>query len=361
MLRTVAAALLCFAAAAVPAQARPVKASRASAGPELRINQLQVLGSHNSYRPLARPATQKRLDARLGVAARGLDYGHPPLADQLALGLRQFEFDPYVDRDGGLYALSDADPQTISTMRRPGLKVLHMPVIDQESHCLTLKACFSAIAAWSRSHPGHEVLFITVDTKDAPSLLPEIASPTLYGPRDLDEIDATARAAFGKGLIEPDQVRGKFASLRDAVLARNWPTVRAARGKVMIILDSNPRIADLYRQGHPGLAGRALFGVYPEDQPEASVFNIQEPVKEAARIRHLVERGFIVRSRADANTLEARTHDTKRLAAAVEAGAQIISTDYYPGAPDPLGLKFTVRLADGFHQRNAVVDPAPAR
>ncbi len=353
MLRAVAAALVLALGALAGAVAAP-----ALARPALKINQLQVLGSHNSYRPLARPATQQRLDAKLGMAARGLDYGHPPLATQLAHGVRQFEFDPYVDRDGGLYALPDADPATAQTMRKPGLKVLHMPVIDQESHCLTLKACFSAVAQWSRSHPNHEPIFITVDTKDAPSTLPGIASPTLYEPRDLDEIDTTARAAFGPSrLIVPDQVRGRFATLREAVLARNWPTVQSARGKVMIILDSNPRIADLYRQGHPNLTGRALFGVYTEDQPEASVFNIQDPVAEAPRIHRLVEQGFIVRSRADANTLEARMHDTKRLNAAVSAGAQIISTDYYPGAPDPLGLKFVVRMAEGYHQRNAVTDP----
>ncbi len=326
----------------------------AAARPPLKINQVQLLGSHNSYRPVASPATQALLNERIGVAARGLDYGHPPLETQLELGVRQFEFDPYVDRDGGRYAPPGGDP----VLRQPGLKVLHMAIIDQESHCLTLKACFSALADWSRRHPQHPLIFITVDTKEAPSKISGIDSPLLYEAADLDEIDATALAVFGrKRLITPDDVRGKFDSLRAASLARNWPAVATSRGKFMIILDSNPRIAALYRTGHPSLAGRALFGVYDDDQPEAAVFNIQDPIAEESRIARLVRQGFMVRSRSDANTLEARQHDLKRLDAAVRSGAQIISTDYYPGAPDPLGLAFIVRLADGFSQRNPVLDP----
>jgi len=95
-----------------------------------------------------------------------------------------------------------------------------------------------------------------------------------------------------------------------------------------------------------------MFGFYPEDAAEAAIFNIQDPVAEGDTIRRLVGAGFMVRSRADANTVEARTHDLGRLNAAVEAGAQIISTDYYPGAPDPLDLGFVVRLRDGLTQPN---------
>lgn len=325
----------------------------------IRLNQVQVLGSHNSYRPVASAATQARLDAQIGFAARGLDYGHPTLEAQLDLGVRQFEFDPYVDRDGGLYSRPDAAKgfKVGAIMAKPGLKVLHMPVIDPESHCLTLNACFAVIAKWSRRHPQHDAIFITVDTKEAPSTIAGITSPELYQARDLDEVDRTARAAFGaSNLITPDTVRGRYKSLREAVLAKNWPTTASARGKIMIILDSNPRIADIYRAGHQALAGRAMFGVYLEDQPEASVFNIQDPIAEEARIAKLVKQGFIVRSRADANTLEARTHDLARFQAAVRSGAQIISSDYYPGAPDPLSLKFEVRMGGGYSQRNPVTD-----
>ena len=42
-----------------------------------------------------------------------------------------------------------------------------------------------------------------------------------------------------------------------------------------------------------------------------------------------------------------RTHDHAKARAAMASGAQAISTDYYPGAPDPLHLGFTVTLPEG--------------
>ena len=42
-----------------------------------------------------------------------------------------------------------------------------------------------------------------------------------------------------------------------------------------------------------------------------------------------LKKGYFVRTRADADTREARTNDYSRFKAAQESGAQIISTDYY--------------------------------
>ena len=138
-------------------------------------------------------------------------------------------------------------------------------------------------------------------------------------------------------------MRGARATLSEGVTSGGWPTAESARGKVLLVLDANPRIENAYREGHPSLRGRVLFGLYDEHAPEAAVFNIQDPRPEEARIRTLVSRGFLVRTRADADTAEARAHDLSRLEIAERSGAQIISTDYYPGAPDPLGLRFVVR------------------
>lgn len=43
----------------------------------------------------------------------------------------------------------------------------------------------------------------------------------------------------------------------------------------------------------------------------------------------MVRRGFIVRTRADAGTIEALENDYSRWEAAQRSGAQIITTDYY--------------------------------
>ena len=61
-----------------------------------------------------------------------------------------------------------------------------------------------------------------------------------------------------------------------------------------------------------------------------------------ARIREAVRQGFIVRTRADADTVEARTADVSRRTAAFASGAQYVSTDYYWA--DPRFPTYEVRL-----------------
>jgi hypothetical protein len=90
-----------------------------------------------------------------------------------------------------------------------------------------------------------------------------------------------------------------------------------------------------------------MFGWYPDGEPESAIQIVQDPLVDGAKIREWVKSGVIVRTRTDANTVEARAHDFAKMHAAIDSGAQAVSTDYYPGAPDPLGLHFTVTLPNG--------------
>ena len=53
-----------------------------------------------------------------------------------------------------------------------------------------------------------------------------------------------------------------------------------------------------------------------------------DPVEGFERIQQLVRAGFLVRTRADSDTLEARRNDGRRRDKALATGAQFISTDY---------------------------------
>jgi hypothetical protein len=327
------------------AAAMAALALSAQAAEPTKLNGLHWLGSHNSYRPDLDPAALAHQRQVMGERSRGVEYGHPPIRIQLDLGLRQLEFDPYADTAGGLYAGPYAsDPARAAIMKTPGAKVLHAPVVDSRTLCLRLSDCFAEVANWSKAHPRHEPIVIFVNAKEEPFDSPAIPNPPLWTEADFAGIDADAIKAFGRDrIVTPDDVRGSRATLREGVTSAGWPTAESARGKVLLVLDANPRVEEAYRAGHPSLKGRVLFGLYAEDQPEAAAFNIQDPRPEEARIKALVARGFLVRTRSDADTGEARNHDLGRLLSAERSGAQIISTDYYPGAPDPLGLKFVVR------------------
>lgn len=325
----------------------------------LRLDQVQLLGSHNSYRPVPTAQVRRRLQAHDAAEWPALAYGHPSLQAQLALGLRQLELDVAADPHGGLYAApyARADAATRARMRAPGAKVLHQPGLDYASHCLRFRDCLAILAAWSRAHPRHAPLVVLVNAVDfdpVPGLWPHHAA---FDANDLDALDRDIIEVVGRArLIVPDDVRGAAPSLRDAVLAHAWPRVAQARGHMLFVLDGNPRHEALYRQEHPSLRGRMMFGWYAPDQPAAALLSIEDPMAEGARIRALVAQGFVVRTRADAAGREARAHDRRRAQAALDAGAQWISTDHYAGAPDPQRLHYWLGIATGLRCDRVTAD-----
>jgi hypothetical protein len=84
--------------------------SAAAGGPakacknDLRLNQIQVIGSHNSYHAGMGPHEMEFLRARDPKVADTLSYSHPSLDVQLDAGIRQIELDIYADIKGGLYS-----------------------------------------------------------------------------------------------------------------------------------------------------------------------------------------------------------------------------------------------------------------
>ena len=106
------------------------------------------------------------------------------------------------------------------------------------------------------------------------------------------------------------------------MLADAWPTLDEARGRFLFVLDETGAKRDRYVAGHPSLRGRVLFVNAPPESDEAAFLIMNEPIADGARIRELVAQGFLVRTRADADTREARSGETARREAAFASGAQ---------------------------------------
>lgn len=332
----------------------------------LRLDQVRIEGSHNSYRPFPSPAEQQRIQSLAPQYWAGLDYGHPPLESQLALGVRQLEIDVSPDAKGGAYAApyADAPPRAKALMAAPGAKVLHVPGFDTETHCLTFRTCLEIFARWSDAHPDHAPVVILVNSVD-PMRIPTLFPYDLkFDQPGIDALNTDIAEVIGRArVVTPDDVRGAHASLRDAVLAKAWPTVERMRGKILFVLDGNDAHERFLKTGHPSLKGRMMFGWFAEGDPEAAFFNIQEPDREFDRIRRLTGQGFIVRTRGDADTKEARTRDGRRMEKALASGAQLVSTDYYPGVPDPEAFGYTADFGGAKVRCNEVLTTcgAPAR
>ncbi|TCM04766.1 Ca2+-dependent phosphoinositide-specific phospholipase C [Sphingomonas sp. PP-CC-3G-468] len=357
--RFAVAALLAIAAAG-PAASRG--SDRVEGLPAtLRLDQVQLLGSHNSYKRYPSADEEARIRTLAPQYWDELDYGHPPLEAQFAIGIRQIEIDVAPDPQGGLYATpyQMAAPATRTAMMARGAKVLHFPQVDIESHCLTFRDCLGILRRWSDRHFDHLPVTVLVNASDFPPIAGSWLNDAKFEAADLDALDTDIRAVMGEDrLIIPDGVRGTHATLAEAVRAHAWPTLAAAKGRFVFVLDGNDRHYVLYRAGHPSLHGRAMFGYYDEQSPEAAVFNIQDPRGEEARIGRLVRAGYLVRTRADADTKEARANDPARLDAAIASGAQFVSSDYYDGVPNPHGYGYRASLpGDVLHR----CDPAAAR
>ena len=249
-------------------------------------------------------------------------------------------------------------PYDFSALMTPGLKVIHAPDVDYRVVCPTFRACLQAIRDWSLAHRQHVPILILLNLKEDGINRPGAVKPVLFDAAAMDLIDADIRAVFPpSALITPDSVQGRHATLREAVAAGAWPRLGKARGKVMVALDCPPDQVARYRGARKVLEGRAAFVNTEQTSPAAGYITLNEPLELSGRITEAVHAGLIVRTRADADTYEARANDLRRQTAAFASGAQYVSTDYM--TPDQRFGPFVTKLPSGGTARvTPVGDPA---
>lgn len=361
---------------------------------EPRLNQIQVIGTHNSYRQAADARVFGVMDPLLtpymGVAIRQmpeerrreyvdehphpfndglappLEYRFPSLETQLRAGLRSIELDLHVDHDGGRFSdplpyrllrargEQDLEPLYDAALRAPGLKVLHMADVDFRSSCPTFRICLQQLRSWSDATPGHSPVFVLLEPKfnDRAKALAGATPVAPFDARAFAEMDASILAVLGRERVfAPDDLRAGAATLEAAARAGQWPTLQQASGKfvfLMIVPGMNLGMFAPYLQGHPNLEGRMAFVQGRPGMDHAAFLMIDNALTRGSEIRQRVGEGYLVRSRADIDTGEARTNDGRRREAALASGAQIISTDY-PFAPNIFGNDYVVRpFANGW-------------
>lgn len=328
------------------------------------MNETQVIGSHNSYKIGIEEPLIKLLVAER-PQAKGLDYTHIPIVQQLDLGLRSLEIDVLYDPQGnqfsqpkGLEMLSvkgvSPQPYNAQAMKDPGFKVLHIPDIDFRSHCATFKACLADVREWSLSHKDHLPIIITINPKNSGIDSAGFAEVIPFDKKILDALDKEIFEIIDADhLITPSQVKGKYKTLREAIVNSGWPSLAKARGKILFVFDAEKELTELYIQGDKSYT-RPMFANANEDNPHAAFFILNDPIKQEKKIADLVKQGFMVRTRSDADTQEARTGDKSRFHAAVRSGAQVITTDYYLKSLSP-NNNFEISFEGQYSQCNPVL------
>jgi hypothetical protein len=318
----------------------------------IRLNQIRVLASHNSYKKKPDPKVLRflsRFKKQLGASNDPiqLEYGHLPLSQQFdEYGVRGIEIDINYDPNGGLYSKRKLNlfipgiRQRVKDkkMELPGFKVLHIADVDYETNYLTFKDVLSELKKWSNEHPNHTPLFVNIEAKgsnpgDESKFLRKIGFKRAipFDSTAYKELDKEIYSVLNQNnIFSPNDLRGNYPSIQSRIEHANWPFLSDCLGKIIFILEGNNQ--HLYQKktyDHP------MF-VYGNLGDVNTAFILRnDPLGHEQEINEL-SRKFIVRTRSDAGTIEARNNDFARFNSACKSGAQIISTDYYK--PD---LKFS--------------------
>ena len=344
---------------------------------DTKINGIQVLGTHNSYvQPIdtailnyvdpifermmrqytANMSKEEEAQFRENHPneinmSQGLAYDHPDFPTQLDAGIRSLEIDVYYDPTGNRFSRPAAYdyllqqgrtnllPHDTTDLDQAGFKVLHMADLDFRSHYPTFKKALTALRNWSDAHPVHTPIFILIEAKDQSiPLFPNATEVLPFTEQAYDALDQAVIDGLGEDkLITPDQVRGAFGTLKEAVLANNWPSLEASLGKfIFLLLPGGIGLTpeDPYVNGHPSLQGRVMFVNSSIQKDHAAFFLLDNAIVRKEDIENLVKKGYLVRTRSDIETYEAKINDDTRAKTAFESGAQIISTDFFlPGNP----------------------------
>ncbi|CAB1118253.1 unnamed protein product [Ectocarpus sp. CCAP 1310/34] len=306
----------------------------------LYINQLQVIGTHNSYH------------RRTFVPALSdyWDYQYPSLTAQLDAGIRHLELDTHYDWKTGRWF------------------VFHLSILDAVSSCNCLSVCLAEIREWSDTHPTHHILFIEIEFKLTGDFLQLCGEKT-------PGADHTAFRAMQETVIDefpldriltPREVRGDYETLAEAVTATTsaselfvptttssasaessgsggvaregtaggWPLVDETRGKVLFIIDY---------QTTNILCRPSVRKALPKDE---TVFFERTPLTEighsdlltfvetrnSGMIDGMVRSGIIVRNRIPNHDWDSRSDseedgDEPRLTYVVDTPAQLVVYD----------------------------------
>lgn len=352
----------------------------------IRINQVQVLGTHNSYSKPIDPKVMEMIDpifdkltetylAKMSEEQKakyqeyhpnqvkmseGLSYSHPDFEHQLDAGIRSLEIDVYYDPTGNRFnnpasyqilkekGINGFLPIDSVKLAEPGFKVMHIPDVDFRTHYTLLEDALIALKTWSDKHPDHVPIFIMVEAKDQGMPVFQNSAEVLpFSPEVFEELDDLVFSVLGREkIITPDDVRGQFTTLEEAVKAQNWPVLSESLGKfVFMLLPSAAGLSSKnpYLANHPVLEGRAMFVQSDQGTPHAAFLLMDNAIVRQKEIRDAVKKGYLVRTRSDIETYEAKINDKTRANAAFESGAQIVSTDFFqPG--NAYGTDYFIQL-----------------
>jgi len=273
--------------------------------PQLRLNEIRMIASHNSYKTMG--TTIGKLFIGLGdsfAEAEALKYDNPPLSDQLDQGIRSFELDV--------------------RYRKETFEATHVPLVDNGSTAANLSLAFEEVALWSEHNPGHIPIILLLEFKSDWMILDPALKP--IGTTELQLFDDLLIEKFGSTLYTPGMLKGDYSSPNARLQDVSWPLLQELRGKVIVIMHPGDLI-EPYLALDPEYDDMVMFPAASDldiDHDYATFVVHNDP--DIDSIKTLLDNELIVRTRMDANLIR----DDEIIQAAMDSGAQIMTTDFHP-------------------------------
>ena len=285
----------------------------------VKINEIAVIGTHNSYQLLATPQKRALEEVRSflssGEKGGNRNFEMDTFTEQLERGVRNLEIDIETVDDGG-------DVSFIVT---------HNPITDNVSSAYDFAKGLEEILLWSENNPGHLPVYLLIEPKGNVDEINNIKNFTYEYALELDN---TIREALGDSLLTPKLAMGEFATLEEMRMADAWPTLKAASGKIIVLLHPCDVTAE-YINADTTVSSQAMFPMLRTediDKPYASFILDNEPEDAVRNNKKTVdEKRLMVRSRAD----NYPDSDDGKYALADSCGSHIITTDYPPRTVRP--------------------------
>ena len=282
---------------------------------KVKFNEVSFIGTHNSYQ-LAATKEYARVFQAIDTATFGLisadraNFSMEPLTSQLEVGIRSFEL----------------DIQTVVENGKTGFTVSHIPFLDEPSNCYRLESALEEIKLWSDANPKHLPITLMIEPKEY--LLP-LRNMRGFTADYAAELDTLLREVFGETLLTPADMMGTHSSLKEMREQDDWLPLGDTMGEILVLLHDTS-ITHSYVMRDESIKTQAMFPMlsYGErDRSYASFILDNDPSDALSHKSELIDRcHLIVRTRADSFT----NRDEKTAQAAIQSGAQILSTDYPP-------------------------------
>ena len=310
----------------------------------MRMNDIRILASHNSYKKQPHKNVLKflkKFQDKLGDQNNPdyIDYGHLLFSEQFdKYGIRGLELDVNYDPRGGhykrrrvnLFICGQRQRVKGGGLKNPGFKLLHIADVDFETNYLTLKLALQEIKAWSNQHPGHIPIYINIEAKgshpaDESKALKRLGFKKCipFDTQAYHLLEKEISEVFGSNTLYcPSDFRQGHQSLRARIDSVGWPLLKDVSGKVIFILEGNNH--HLYKS-----FSNSIMFYYGVEKDSNTIFLLRNnAVGQLGEIQRL-SKLYMVRTRTDAGTIESRENNYSVWNAAIKSEAQILSTDYY--------------------------------